>query len=76
MFADVLKAAKAVSGARNGQTSRHAVRTSEELVENEKGRITGVLRNDLDFDDYAQSYYYSYSCGYGQYSEGKPMMRR
>jgi len=52
--------------ARSGYTSRYAVKDSKELVEREKGHLTGVVLNDVDLNDYAQSYYYGhYSSRYG-----------
>jgi len=45
---------------RNGQTSRHALKTCEDLVERVRGRLTGVILNDVNLSDYAQQYYYSY----------------
>jgi hypothetical protein len=42
------------------------VKDSKELVEREKGHLTGVVLNDVDLNDYAQSYYYGhYSSRYG-----------
>ena len=45
---------------RSGKTSRNAVKTSLELVERVGGKLSGVLLNGVNLDDYAQSYYYSY----------------
>ncbi len=61
--------------ARAGVTSRHATIQSMELVERVNGKITGVVLNDVDLDDYAQYYYHShYSYEYGRYpSEDEPV---
>ena len=53
---------------RNGQTSRHAVKTCEDLIERVRGRLTGVILNDVNLNDYAQQYYYSYHA----YEYGSP----
>ena len=51
---------------RAGQTSRHAVNASKELIETSHGRITGVVLNDVDVTDFAHSLYYQYqSYAYG-----------
>ena len=56
--------------ARSGVTSRHAAMQSVELVERVNGKITGVVLNDVDLEDYAQNYYHShYSYEYGRYPE-------
>lgn len=53
---------------RAGVTSRHAAMQSVELVERVNGKITGVVLNDVDLEDYAQYYYHShYSYEYGSY---------
>lgn len=58
---------------RNRQTSRHAVKSCEELVARVRGRLTGVVLNDVDLDDYAQQYYYSYySYEYGSPRDQQP----
>lgn len=55
---------------RAGVTSRHAALQSVELVERVNGKITGVVLNDVNLDDYAQHYYHShYSYEYGRYPE-------
>ena len=55
---------------RSGQTSRHAVRQSLDLIDRVGGQVTGVVLNDVNLADYAQSYYYSYhSYEYGTYAE-------
>ena len=56
--------------ARSGVTSRHAALQSVELVERVNGKITGIVLNDVNLDDYAQYYYHShYSYEYGRYPE-------
>ena len=53
---------------RSGSTSWHAALSSIELVERVNGKITGVVLNDVNLQDRAQNYYYSYySYEYGQY---------
>lgn len=53
---------------RSRQDTRQAVRTSVDLVERVGGKITGVILNDVDLNDYAQSYYHNYySYEYGSY---------
>ena len=55
---------------RAGVTSRHAALQSVELVERVNGKITGIVLNDVNLDDYAQHYYHShYSYEYGRYPE-------
>lgn len=55
---------------RAGVTSRHAAMQSIELVERVNGKITGVVLNDVNLEDYAQYYYHShYSYEYGRYPE-------
>lgn len=54
--------------ARAGVTSRHATLQSVELIERVKGKITGIVLNDVNLDDYAQYYYHShYTYEYGRY---------
>ena len=56
--------------ARAGVTSRHAAMQAVELVERVNGKVTGVVLNDVDLEDYAQHYYHShYSYEYGSYPE-------
>lgn len=56
--------------ARSGVTSRHAAMQSIELIERVNGKITGVVLNDVNLEDYAQYYYHShYSYEYGRYPE-------
>jgi Mrp family chromosome partitioning ATPase len=59
--------------ARAGVTSRHATLQSVELLERVNGKITGIVLNDVDLNDYAQYYYHShYSYEYGRYpAEGQ-----
>jgi capsular exopolysaccharide synthesis family protein len=45
---------------RSGQTSRYAVKTSVDLVERVRGKLTNVILNDVNLRDYSQQYYYSY----------------
>jgi capsular exopolysaccharide synthesis family protein len=54
--------------ARAGVTSRHATLQSIELVSRVQGRITGIVLNDVNLEDYAQYYYHShYTYEYGRY---------
>jgi capsular exopolysaccharide synthesis family protein len=54
--------------ARAGVTSRHATVQSVELMERVNAKITGIVLNDVNLDDYAQYYYHShYSYEYGRY---------
>ena len=54
--------------ARAGVTSRHATLQSVELMERVNAKITGIVLNDVNLDDYAQYYYHShYSYEYGRY---------
>ena len=56
--------------ARSGVTSRHAAIQSVELLERVNGKITGIVLNDVNLDDYAHYYYHShYSYEYGRYPE-------
>lgn len=56
--------------ARSGVTSRHAAAQSVELVERVNGKITGIVLNDVNLEDYAQYYYHSqYSYEYGTYPD-------
>jgi len=56
--------------ARSGVTSRHAALQSVELVERVNGKITGIVLNDVNLEDYAQYYYHShYSYEYGSYPD-------
>ena len=51
---------------RSGQTSYRDVSGSLELIERVGGKLSGVVLNAVDLNDYAQSYYYSYqSYSYG-----------
>jgi polysaccharide biosynthesis transport protein len=55
---------------RSGQTSRHAVKQSLDLIDRVGGRVTGVVLNDVNLSDFAQNYYYTYhSYEYGAYAE-------
>jgi polysaccharide biosynthesis transport protein len=55
---------------RSGQTSRHAVKQSLDLIDRVGGRVTGVVLNDVNLSDFAQNYYYTYhSYEYGTYAE-------
>jgi capsular exopolysaccharide synthesis family protein len=55
---------------RSGQTSRHAVKQSIDLIERVGGKVTGVVLNDVNLSDFAQNYYYTYhSYEYGTYAE-------
>lgn len=54
---------------RSGQTSRYAVNSSVEMLDRVQTKITGVVLNDVNLNDYAQYYYHShYSYEYGSYS--------
>jgi polysaccharide biosynthesis transport protein len=54
--------------ARAGVTSRHATLQSVEAIERVNGKITGIVLNDVNLDDYAQYYYHShYTYEYGRY---------
>jgi capsular exopolysaccharide synthesis family protein len=54
--------------ARAGVTSRNATLQSVELVSRVNGRITGIVLNDVNLEDYAQYYYHShYTYEYGRY---------
>jgi polysaccharide biosynthesis transport protein len=54
--------------ARAGVTSRHATLQSLEMIERVNGKITGIVLNDVNLDDYAQYYYHShYTYEYGRY---------
>ena len=56
--------------ARAGVTSRHAAKQSVELVQRVNGKITGLVLNDVNLEDYAQYYYHShYSYESGPYTE-------
>jgi capsular exopolysaccharide synthesis family protein len=59
--------------ARAGVTTRHATLQSVELVSRVNGRITGIVLNDVNLEDYAQYYYHShYTYEYGRYpAEGE-----
>ncbi len=51
---------------RSGQTSYRDVSGSLELIERVGGKVSGVVLNAVNLNDYAQSYYYSYqSYSYG-----------
>ena len=61
---------------RSGTTTRQALRTSTELIERVRGKITGVVLNDVDLADYAQSYYhssYTYEHSHYAYPETQPL---
>jgi Mrp family chromosome partitioning ATPase len=47
--------------ARCGQTSRHEVRSSVELIEKINGKVTGVVLNDVDLKSQPGQYYGSYT---------------
>jgi len=47
--------------ARCGQTSRHEVKSSVELIEKINGRVTGVVLNDVDLKSQPGQYYGSYT---------------
>ena len=54
---------------RSGQTSRYAVNSCVEMLDRVQARITGVVLNDVNLNDYAQYYYHShYSYEYGSYT--------
>jgi capsular exopolysaccharide synthesis family protein len=56
--------------ARAGVTTRHAAMQSVDLIERVNGKITGIVLNDVNLEDYAQHYYHSrYSYEYGSYPE-------
>jgi capsular exopolysaccharide synthesis family protein len=59
--------------ARAGTTSRHATIQAIEAVSRVNGKITGIVLNDVNLEDYAQYYYHShYTYEYGRYpSEGE-----
>ena len=51
---------------RSGRTSRQSVTMSKDLIGKRNGKIAGAVLNDVDFGDYAYSYYYgSQSYTYG-----------
>ena len=55
--------------ARSGATQGPAVKSAIELIEQAQGKVAGVVLNDVDLMDFAQSYYYRhYSYGYASYS--------
>ena len=59
---------------RSGMTTRQALRTSTELIERAQGKVTGVVLNDVDLADYAQSYYhssYTYESSHYTYPEAE-----
>ena len=61
---------------RSGMTTRQALRTSTELIERVRGKVTGVVLNDVDLSDYAQSYYhssYTYEYSHYAYPEVEPL---
>ena len=61
---------------RAGVTSRHATLQSIELVERVNGKITGIVLNDVNLDDYAQYYYHShYTYEYGHYPSEEERVR-
>jgi capsular exopolysaccharide synthesis family protein len=47
--------------ARCGQTSRHEVKSSVELIEKINGKVTGVVLNDVDLKSHPGQYYGSYT---------------
>ena len=54
---------------RRGMTTRQALRTSTEAIERVRGKVTGVVLNDVALSDYAQSYYHSsYTYEYSHYT--------
>ncbi len=62
--------------ARAGVTSRHATLQSVELVSRVQGRITGIVLNDVNLEDYAQYYYHShYTYEYGRYPADEERVR-
>jgi capsular exopolysaccharide synthesis family protein len=62
--------------ARAGVTSRHATLQSVELVSRVQGRITGIVLNDVNLEDYAQYYYHShYTYEYGRYPAEEERLR-
>lgn len=62
--------------ARAGVTSRHATLQSMELVDRVNGKITGIVLNDVNLDDYAQYYYHShYTYEYGRYPSEEERVR-
>ena len=61
---------------RSGTTTRQALQTSTELIERVRGKATGVVLNDVDLADYAQSYYhssYTYEYSHYAYPEVEPL---
>ncbi len=53
---------------RSGHTSRYAVKSSLDFIDRVGGKLSGVVLNDVNLDDRAQNYYYSYhSYEYGTY---------
>ncbi len=62
--------------ARAGVTSRHATLQSVELISRVNGRITGIVLNDVNLEDYAQYYYHShYTYEYGRYPAEEERVR-
>lgn len=62
--------------ARAGVTSRHATLQSVELVSRVNGKITGIVLNDVNLEDYAQYYYHShYTYEYGRYPAEEERVR-
>ncbi len=62
--------------ARAGVTSRHATLQSIELLTRVNGRITGIVLNDVNLEDYAQYYYHShYTYEYGRYPAEEERVR-
>ena len=45
---------------RSGQTSYRDVNASLDAIERVGGKVSGVVLNAVDLDDYAQNYYYGY----------------
>lgn len=62
--------------ARAGVTSRRAAMQSIELIERVKGKITGIVLNDVDLADLAQYYYHrNYTYEYGRYPAEEERVR-
>ena len=51
--------------ARSGSTQGPAIKSALELLEQAQSKVAGIVLNDVDLMDFAQSYYYRhYSYGY------------
>jgi capsular exopolysaccharide synthesis family protein len=62
---------------RSGHTSRFAVKSSLDFIDRVGGKISGVVLNDVNLDDRAQNYYYSYqSYEYGTYYASDQHVKR